>query len=637
MRNKFTRADSRLFSKGLHTALYEKLGAHPCRSGGKDGVRFAVWAPNAQQVSLISSRNGWDPLVEPMTRGSYGVWEHFSPGMVQGDSYKYVVVGADGVSRYKADPVGFWSELRPSSASIVWPLEGYEWHDEEYLARVRSEDPVAKPMAIYEVHPGSWKKDYRLGPDGFLNYRQLADELSDYVLYMGFTHVELIGICEHPFDGSWGYQVTGYYSPTSRYGTPDDFRYFVDTMHSRGIGVILDWVPAHYPKDNFGLEHFDGTPLYESADPLLAEYPQWGTLAFDHAKPEVRSFLISDAFYWVKEFHVDAIRVDAVAAMLHTNFSRDPWRPNKYGGSENLESIAFLRQLNQSLTEGTGAYMIAEDSSIMQGITAPVSEGGFGFKFKWNLGWMNDTLEYLKLEPIYRGFHHWQLTHTAEYAFTENFILVLSHDEVVHLKHSMVEKLPGSAGDKLAGLKTLYAYQFCCPGKKLLFMGQEFAEEREWSEDRAIDWGFPNDPWHRDVMESLRRMIGIYRSWPCLYSDSSNPVTFEWVNSTDSMRNTVSFIRRNPWNWEGAVLCVFNFSGQAYENYDIGVPVEGWYKRIFSSYDTMPGETKGDEASIPPLVSSPEPCDHYENRITYSLRPYEAVLFALPQIEGQRK
>ena len=634
MRKRFTKYDAYLFGEGTHYEVYERLGAHPCVRGGEKGVLFGVWAPNARIVSLISSRNGWDPLAAPMEKGEHGVWELFVPGMEKGDSYKYVVVGADGVSRYKADPFAFWSELRPSSASVVWPLKGYRWGDSAYMKKAAEEDPVAQPMSIYEVHLGSWKKDYRENQDGFLNYRRLADELSEYVKFLGFTHVELIGICEHPFDGSWGYQVTVYYSPTSRYGSPDDFRYFVDKMHREGIGVILDWVPAHYPKDEFGLEHFDGTPLFDSADPLLAEYPEWGTMAFDHSKPEVRSFLISDAFYWIKEFHIDALRVDAVAAMLFTNFSRDPWRPNKYGGSENLDSIDFLKQLNDAVTSNTQGYLIAEDSSIMAGVTKPVSEGGMGFLFKWNLGWMNDTLKYLSKEPVYRGYHHYQLTHSIEYAFTENFVLVLSHDEVVHLKHSMLEKLPGSTGDKLAGLKTLYAYQFTSPGKKLLFMGQEFADPREWIEDRDIAWGLTHDEWHRDVLESLRSLARIYRSYPCLYSDGPNPVTFEWVNDHDMMRNTLSYIRRNPWNWNGALLVVLNFSAQYYEDYDIGVPVEGWYKRIYSSYDSMPGEGGAEaEKDIPPLVSRPEPCDHYENRISYKLRTFEAAIFELPHTE----
>jgi 1,4-alpha-glucan branching enzyme len=624
----FTDYDAWLFHTGKDTVAYQKMGAHLTNENGQDGTRFVVWAPHAQQVSVITSRNNWDPLAAPMQKTSEEVWELFIPGMQKYDSYKYVIVGADGVSRYKADPYAFWSEKRPSNSSVVWSLDSYQWHDQAYLDAVDPNTVRSKPMSIYEVHLGSWKKDYRLNEDGFLNYGRLADELVNYVTYMGFTHVELMGICEYPFDGSWGYQVSGYFSPTSRYGNPDDFKYFVDRMHQAGIGVILDWVPAHFPKDSYCLETFDGTPLYESADPLLAEYPEWGTKAFDYSKPQVRSFMMSSAFYWVNEFHVDALRVDAVAAMLFTSFSRSEWRPNIYGGDENLDSIEFLKLINNELRTRTKGYMIAEDSSIRAGMTEDVDKGGMGFMFKWNMGWMNNTLKYMKKDPVYRKYHHGELTHTADYVFTEYFVNVLSHDEVVHLKNSMLGKMPGSMGDKFAGLKTLYCYQWLHPGKKLLFMGQEFAQEREWSEARDIDWGCAEDVWHRDVMQCVRNLNALYKKYPCLYSDSLDPVTFEWVNRDDASRSTISFMRRNPWNWDGSLLCIINFTPVYLEGYSCGVPIDCSLQRVFSTYDSLPG---GGElsAEVPPQHSWKGHCDHYEFGMTYNLRPFECVVFEL--------
>ena len=622
----FTDYDAYLFHEGTNYEVYKKMGAHPDTVDGVGGTRFVVYAPNAQQVSVITSRNDWNPFANPMERSNSGTWEIFIPGMSEGDSYKYVIVGADGVSRYKADPYAFYSEERPSNSSRVWGLNNYSWNDDEYIKAREDINPREKPMAVYEVHLGSWKKDYSLNKDGFLNYRRLADELCEYVKYMNFTHVELMGICEYPFDGSWGYQVTGYFAPTSRHGCPDDFRYMVDKLHQCGIGVILDWVPAHFPKDTFGLEMFDGTALYESADPLLAEYPEWGTKAFDHSKKEVKNFLISSAFYWINEFHIDALRVDAVAAMLFTNYSRSAWRPNKYGGTDNLDSMDFLKQLNYEVKHKTKAFIIAEDSSDKQGITADVEENGLGFEFKWNMGWMNDTLKYFGKDPIYRKYHHGQLTHTVDYVFTEYFINVLSHDEVVHLKKSMVGKMPGTMGDKFADLKTLYTYQYTHPGKKLLFMGQELAQEGEWDENREIDWGNAGDVWHRDVMECVRKLNEIYKKYPCLYTDSQNQGTFEWINRGDYTRNTISFIRRNPWNYDGALLVICNFSPMLYENYTCGGPLKGEYKRIFSTYDSLPGAGQID---VFPQRAYEEECDGYGHKLVYNLRPYESVIFEI--------
>ena len=630
----FTEYDSYLFHEGRNFDVYRKMGARICEKDGVSGALFTLWAQNAKNVSVTSLKTGWENKF-PMEKIQNGIWEAFVPGLSEGDCYRYIVEGCDGITRFKADPYAFRAEKRPGNASVICSLDSYCWEDGEYFRgdqRSTYANALQKPMAIYEVHLGSWKKDYSKEPDGFLNYREIAPELAEYVRYMGYTHVELIGICEHPLDASWGYQVTGFYAPTSRYGTPDDFRSFVDIMHRAGIGVILDWVPAHFPKDPFGLENFDGSPMYEFSDPLRAEYPEWGTKAFDHGKNEVRNYLISNAFYWVREFHVDALRVDAVAAMLFTSFGRSEWRPNKDGGIENIESISFLKELNEEITGKTGAFLIAEDSSIMAGITKPVSDGGFGFLFKWNMGWMNETLKYIKRRPIYRGWHHDEITHAADYAFTENFVLVLSHDEVVHLKAPMVEKFSGNLADKLGGLKTLYTYQMTHPGKKLLFMGQDFAENREWSEERELDWHLCSDPGHRDVMITYKRLLEIYKTYPCLYSDSSNSVTFEWVNRKDAMRNTISYIRRNPWNYDSALLVICNFAPSFYKDYTCGVPVPGSYRRVFSTYDNLPGEGGPSETGIfPEVLSSEHDCDGYKSMITYSLRPYESVIFEIPQ------
>ena len=626
--------DSFLFHEGTNYEIYKKLGAHPDSENGTPGTRFFVWAPNAQGVSVISARTGWDNEYY-MHRAEFdgSVWEVFVPWVSDGDAYRYIVTGADGIRRWKADPMAFRTELRPANASIVCPLDTYTWGDDEYMAKVDKYKVLEKPMAIYEVHLGSWKKYYKEGDrDGFLNYRQLGDELAEYVNYMGYTHVELMGICEYPFDLSWGYQVTGYFAPTSRYGTPDDFRYLVDKLHQAGIGVILDWVPAHFPKDDFALARFDGTAQYEPGDPLRAEYPEWGTLAFDHGKPEVRSFLISSAFYWINEFHVDALRVDAVAAMIYANYSRSEWRPNRFGGNLNLESMDFLRQLNYEVGGKTRGYLIAEDSSAEWGITEDVTKGGLGFTFKWNMGWMNDTLRYISLDPIYRKWHHGALTHTADYAFTENFILVLSHDEVVYGKHSMVEKNPGGVEDRFGGLKTLYTYQFTHPGKKLLFMGQDFAQNGEWNVEKSIDWHLADEFGHRDIMMTVRRLIEIYKSIPALYSDSKNPTTFEWINRNDSWANTVSYIRRNPWNYVGAVLVICNFSPSEHHDYSVGVPVSGKYERVFSTYDTLPsGGGPGELGGNPELFTTESECDGRPYRLSYSLRPFEAIIVKFPE------
>ena len=620
-----TEAERKKFGAGTSCSAYKFMGAHIRREDGVLGVHFALWAPNAKKCSVLCDRTDWTGKAGVMRKGEGGIWEYFIPHMRAGELYRFLVVGCDGEKRWKSDPYAFYSEVRPANCSVVCSRSAYEWGDGAW-DRPTGEETLQKPMAIYEVHLGSWKKDYSLNADGFLNYRALADQLADYVTYMGYTHVELIGICEHPFDGSWGYQVTGFFAPTSRYGSPDDFRYFVDKMHRCGIGVILDWVPAHFPKDGFGLRYFDGSALYESPDPILAEYPEWGTMAFNHARNEVRSFLLSSAIYWIREFHIDALRVDAVASMLDTHFGRSEGRLNKHGNTDNLDSIAFLRRLNRKVRM-EGAFIIAEDSSIMPGITEDVKNGGFGFNYKWNMGWMNDTLRYIKTDPFFRHWDHGLLTHSPDYVFFENFILVLSHDEVVHLKKPLLLKTPLGKSEQFADLKALYAYQFTHPGKKLLFMGQDFGEDREWDEKRQISWELVEKSDHRAVLECVRKLLSVYRSHSCLYSDSKNPATFEWVNSTDSDRNIISFIRRNPWNYEEALLVVCSFSPMQYDGYCVGAPKAGYYKRVFSTYDTLPDA----ESDIPPLMTKKSECDGRKYTLQYDLRPFECVILEFPK------
>ncbi len=628
----FNDTDRYYFHQGTGYEVYKKMGAHPTNENGESGTRFVVWAPNARDVSVITDTTGWDNEYH-MERSDDGIWEVFVPGASKGTAYRYVIMGPDGLKREKSDPYAFSSQLRPLNASVVYPLEGYGWKDGEYLSRRDNSKVVEKPMAIYEVHLGSWKKDYKNADDydGFLNYRELADELTEYINFMGYTHIELMGICEYPFDPSWGYQVTGMYSPTARYGDPDDFRYMVDKFHRSGISVILDWVPAHFPKDDFAMSSFDGTPLYESGDPLRAEFPIWGTKAYDHGKPEVRSFLISSAFYWINEFHIDALRVDAVEAMLYADFSRPHYRPNIHGGHINLESEDFLKQLCSEVTGRTGAYILAEDSSVEQGITEDVHKGGLGFTFKWNLGWMYDTLSYLSHEfHDRRNFHH-VLTHTPDYAFTENFVLVLSHDDVCPGKKSIYGKQPGSHLDRFGGAKALYTLQFTHPGKKLLFMGQDFAQINEWNYDRSLDWHLTNDPGHRDVMMTVRSLISIYKRFPVLHSDSKDSKIFEWVNRNFAEANIISFIRKNPWNYDGALLIICNFSPWNHDGFACGAPVEGGYERIFSTYDNLPGCGGPEELGGCPVIHTQRNVyDGRPFRLNYGLRPFECVILRIP-------
>ena len=624
----FSDLDAYLFHEGTHYDVYRKLGAHLAEEPGRPGVRFAVYAPKARSVRVITSSTGWDESAGAMEPSPSGVWETFVPGVAAGDSYRYIVEGADGVRRYKADPYAFFAERRPANASRVFALGGYAWSDEAYREQQSNADVLERPMAIYEVHLGSWRKDYESDPaDGFLTYRELARQLAEHVRAMGYTHVELIGICEYPFDGSWGYQVTGYYAPTSRYGSPDDFRYFVDYLHQAGIGVILDWVPAHFPKDEHGLADFDGTPLFEYADPLRSEFKLWGTKAFDHGKPEVKSFFISNALYWLNEFHVDALRVDAVYAMLCNNFERSEWRPNAYGGAENLESFEFFRHLSSIVRERSKGYLIAEDMSPISKVTATPEEGGLGLRLKWNMGWMFDLLRYMGTSVEGRHADHEDLVHSLDYAFNENFVLEFSHDEVSPGKGSLLSRLPGSELDRFGALKTLYTFQFTHPGKKLLFMGQDFGVIDDWDYNESLDWSLTERPGHRDVRDTVRALLELYKSHPALSSDSMDPATFEWVSRNDSSRSTVAFLRKNPWNLDGALLVVCNFSPNAIGDYTVGCPRPGLYERIFTTYDQLPGEGG---SSVAPLTAERWECDDRPWRLNYGLRPYESVIFSVP-------
>ncbi len=627
MENKFFgELDRYLFHHGTHYRLYDKMGAHIREINGVRGTHFVLWAPNARAICVVSDGNGWTPWRDIMEKVDDCIWELFVPGMCEGVRYKYLVVRADGSSVMKADPYAYASELRPANASIVTNLDTYVWGDDAWKKEKHDENFLEKPMAVYEVHLGSWKKDHeKHDEDRFLDYRRLAHEICEYVKYMGYTHVELMGISEYPFDGSWGYQVTGYFSPTARHGSPQDFMYFIDYMHQNGIGVILDWVPAHFPKDDWGLANFDGTPQYEYADPLRAEYPQWGTKAFDLGKPEVSNFLIASAFFWVEKYHIDALRADAVAAMLYNSFGREQWRPNKYGTDFNMESFEFFRHLNTVLRQRTDAFIIAEDSSIVSGITAPAKDEGLGFGLKWDMGWMNDTIRYYNEDPVFRRYKHHLMTGTFDYVFDENYILVLSHDEVVHGKGSMFNKMSGSHQDKMGSLKTCYTMMMGHPGKKLLFMGQDFGQEAEWDFKGELQWYLCDDPGHRSIMDCYRQLLHIYTSHPVLYNDAGKKNVFEWINNGDYLRNIFSFIRRNPWNYNNALVFVCNFAPVTRDPIEIGVPVSGEYKRIFTTY----GEDEPLE-----IEAVKNECDGRPYRLVFKLRPFESMIFEVPYHES---
>ena len=573
-----TDMDRYLFGQGTHYKIFDKLGAHPKTYRGKKGMYFAVWAPHAAAASVVGDFNNCDPEASPMKQlESSGIYEVFIPNLGTGELYKFAITAKNGKILFKSDPYAFSAEFRPGTASITADITGFEWSDDKWMQKRKTADPVKSPMAIYEVHLGSWKKADRTEKEGFYTYKEAARELADYVVKMGYTHVELMGIAEHPYDGSWGYQVTGYYAPTSRYGTPQEFMYFVNYLHKKGIGVILDWVPAHFPRDAHGLADFDGEPLYEYADPRKGEHPDWGTKVFDFGKNEVKNFLIANALYWVENYHVDGLRVDAVASMLYLDYGRQAgnWVPNKYGENKNLEAIEFFRHLNSVLTgHMTGAMMIAEESTAWPGVTKDPKDGGLGFTFKWNMGWMHDFLEYMKLDPYFRKYNHNKMTFGITYATSENYILTLSHDEVVHLKCSMINKMPGFPDDKFANLKAGYTFMMGHPGKKLLFMGQDFGQYHEWNEAVGLDWFLADEPQHKDLQKYYSDLLHIYQKYPALYSLDNDYKGFQWINANDGDRSIFSFVRRDETGKKN-LLFIINFTPMARDDYRVGVPKAG--------------------------------------------------------------
>jgi 1,4-alpha-glucan branching enzyme len=576
--------DLHLAAEGRHEELYELLGAHPRELDGVTGIAFAVWAPNAASVSVVGDFNGWDGRLHPMrSLGASGIWELFLPDAATGLRYKFEIRTRDGKLRLKADPLAFRAELPPANASVVFQ-SSYEWGDADWLEQRRSPNQLARPLSVYEVHLGSWRLD-PAGGDRPLSYAELGEELAEYATDMGFTHVELLPVMEHPYAPSWGYQVTGYYAPTARFGEPDDFRAFVDRLHQAGVGVILDWVPAHFPRDDWALARFDGTALYEHDDPRRGSHPDWGTLVFNFGRNEVRNFLLASALYWLREFHVDGLRVDAVASMLYLDYSRDPgeWVPNEYGGNEDLDAVAFLKELNEvTHAREAGVLMVAEESTAWPGVSRPAHLGGLGFDLKWNMGWMHDTLEYFERDPIYRRHHHHQLTFSLVYAFSENFLLPLSHDEVVHGKGSLLAKLPGDAWQRLANLRSLYAYMWAHPGKKLLFMGGELAQESEWQSDCSLDWHLLERPEHSGVQALVRDLNRRYRAERALWEVDFEPAGFRWLEPNDAAANVLAFARL-PAGDAHPVVCACNFSPVPREGYRLGLPAGGHWQELINT------------------------------------------------------
>jgi len=581
--------DLYLFNEGTHVRIFEKLGAHVVEADGTAGVAFAVWAPNAEGVSVIGDFNGWDFNANPLKpRQSSGIWEGFIPGIGQGTLYKYSIKPRFSWQRIeKADPFGFAAELRPRTGSMVWDLSNYQWQDQQWADRRREAQAFDAPISIYEVHLGSWRRVPET--NGFLTYRDLAHQLAEYCQMMGYTHVELLPISEHPLDASWGYQTVGYFAPTSRFGSPDDFRAFVDILHQAGIGVLLDWVPAHFPRDAHGLANFDGTALFEHADPRQGEHPDWGTKIFNYGRNEVRSFLISNAVFWVEQYHIDGLRVDAVASMLYLDYSREAgqWVPNQYGGRENLDAISFLQRMNEVVhTECPGVLTVAEESTAWPQVTRPPYMGGLGFSFKWNMGWMHDTLAYVSQNSVHRRWHHNDLTFSLLYAFQENFVLPLSHDEVVHGKASMLNKVPGDAWQKFATLRLLYAYMWGHPGKKLLFQGLDFGQGDEWSETHSVDWHLLQYPYQAGLQRCVADIQRVYRSHPALFQVDFDWRGFEWLESHDNENSVFAFLRRGR-EPQDMVVVVCNFTPVPRYNYRVGVPTGGPWREILNTDSSL--------------------------------------------------
>ena len=613
------------FNEGLHYEIYEKLGAHPMTVDGIEGVLFAVWAPNAERVSVVGNFNQWDGRRHPMRKLDYsGIFELFIPGNFLGEIYKYEIRAKSGAVFMKSDPYAFSSEVRPANASRIVKLD-YTWKDAAWVSKRKDKNTVREPMNIYEVHLGSWKRP----EDGreFYNYREIARHLSEYMLDMGYNYVELMPVMEHPYDPSWGYQVTGYYAPTSRYGNPDDFMYFVDHMHEKGIGVIMDWVPAHFPKDDHGLGRFDGTSLYEHENPMLGEHPHWGTYIFNYGRNEVRNFLVANALYWADKYHIDGIRMDAVASMLYLDYGRNngEWIPNKYGGNENLLAVDFIKELNTVLKEKyPGVLTIAEESTAWPMITHAVSDGGLGFDYKWNMGWMNDFLGYMKLDPLYRKYHHNELTFSMVYAYSEQFVLVLSHDEVVHEKGSMIGKMPGGYEDKFSNLRAAYGYMMTHPGKKLLFMGQEFAQFAEFNESGELDWSLFEFDAHRCMQDYVKSLNHLYETEPALYALDSDPDGFAWINCNSANESLLSFERRGS-DEKDTLVIICNFTPIEHKNYKLAVPSAGSWKEIFSSDNSrFGGEGKNNKTA---RQSKQGACDGREQYISITVPPLSVSVF----------
>ncbi|MGN0155624.1 MAG: 1,4-alpha-glucan branching protein GlgB [Lachnospiraceae bacterium] len=620
-------ADQYLFAQGTHYDIYKKLGAHPSVQDGQEGMYFAVWAPNAANVYVIGSFNEWNEWSHPLDRlGPGGIYGKFYPGIHTGELYKFLIVTPDGRRLYKADPFANAAELRPGTASVTTDISHFTWTDEKWMKERDKKDMNKEPIAIYECHIGSWMK-HPYGEDGFYNYREFTDRIVEYLKELKYTHVELMGIAEHPFDGSWGYQVTGYYAPTSRYGSPEDFAYLVNTLHENGIGVILDWVPAHFPRDAHGLAEFDGTCLYEHPDRRRGEHPEWGTKIFNYGKTEVKNFLLANALFWIREYHIDGLRVDAVASMLYLDYGKrdGEWLPNIYGGNKNLDAIEFFKHFN-SVIHGSypGVMTIAEESTAWPKVTGDVEDDGLGFSFKWNMGWMHDFCEYMKLDPLFRKNNHYALTFAMSYNTSENYILPISHDEVVHLKCSMLNKMPGYHVDKYANLRVAYTYMFGHAGKKLLFMGQEFGQEREWSEARELDWYLLQEPLNKGMMEYVKELLNIYRKYPIMYENDNNWDGFEWISCDDCDRSTYSFMRKGPKS-KKTLLFVLNMTPIKREGFTVGVPTSKKCKLLLNSDDTRFG---GNGNVIPEeLVPKKETCDYRPYQITFDLPPFSAAVF----------
>lgn len=614
--------DRYLFGAGTHYEIYEKMGGRLMTHGGARGAGFSVWAPNAKSVSVIGSFNNWDPRRHPMRRlGDSGIWELFLPAVKEGDCYKFHVVQCDGRAVDKIDPYGLLAEVRPKTASVLYPLKRYRWQDRRWMTARKKSDFATAPMNIYEVHLGSWKRGEE---NRFLTYTELAEELVPYVKEMGYTHIEILPVEEHPFDGSWGYQVTGYYAPTSRYGTPDMFKYFIDTCHQNGIGVLLDWVPAHFPKDDFALARFDGTALYEHEDRRLGEHPQWGTYIFNYGRKEVANFLLANALFWVEAYHIDGLRVDAVAAMLYLDFCKQEgeWLPNPYGGRENLEAVEFLKHMNSIFAKREqGAVIIAEESTSWEGVTKAAEEGGLGFSLKWNMGWMNDFLSYIKKDPIYRKYHQDKLTFGMAYHYSEKFVLVLSHDEVVHTKSSMIGKMPGDPWQSFANLRLSYGFMMGHPGKKLLFMGGEFGQYQEWSEARSLDWHLLQYADHYHLQAFVKELNRLYREKTAFWAEDFDPHGFQWIECDDAERSVVSFLRRSG---KEELIFICNFTPVVYHNFAVGVPQAGSYRELLNSDAACFG---GSNVINPTAMSSEAvPCNRCEHRIHLELPPLGIII-----------